>query len=109
MQGMISGYVEAVKKVTAQIEKVREVVKAAEGFERIKAVSDYRLLCSIRKELKDTIEYLGGYYEKKFAYGVGDFFTDFGGTHERSVHSYGDIRHGNGTERETENACCEGY
>lgn len=105
---MISGYLEAEKKVTAQIEKVRKVVKTAEGFERVKAVSDYRLLCGIRKELRDTIEYLGGYYEKKYAYGVGDFFTDFGGTDERSVHSFGDIYHGNGTERETENACCEG-
>ena len=64
MEEMFEGYRESIEKLTKQIDRVNREAKGLSGWELYLKKREYSLLCEQRKELKDILSYLEGYYEK---------------------------------------------
>ena len=77
MREVIDGYRDAVRLISLQIKREYQNWKISED---IMIYRKYQILIHIRKELNETILYLEGYYERKYAYGKTERILDFGGS-----------------------------
>lgn len=75
MKEILSNYEYAIALLTKQINRLKEELKA--NPDSVVVAYHLRILRDIRRENKEILRYLGGYYEKKYAYGHNKAFTDF--------------------------------
>lgn len=110
MRELIAGYEDAAQRLTRQAKRAYMEMKALAGADRAVKGREYRLLLSYRKEIYNIIDYLGGYYERKYAYGHKKCFTDYYVFEaRRSVVSVGEFSRLEATGGGTENTNPDGY